>query len=70
MNRKGQTWSHNKFGIVFTVLRSHHPTADRRYWIHSVVFLENEKALNLVGTKQELQEAEERQFEKYLKRIG
>lgn len=57
MNRKGQTWCVNTLGVVVTVLRSHKPTASRRFWLHEVVFLDNEQSPHLVGTKQELQEA-------------
>ncbi len=58
MNRKGQTWCVNTLGVVLTVLRSHRPTTTRRFWIHDVVFLENDRSPHLIGTKQELQEAE------------
>lgn len=69
MNRKGQTWCADKHGVVFTVLRSHQPNVSRRYWVHEIVYLENEKRPGAVGTKHELQEAESRQFEKWLKRV-
>lgn len=70
MDRKGQTWSHRKRDIVFTVLQSHRPTADRRFWLHKVLFLENESAPHKVGTKQELHEEESAAlFEKLLKRV-
>lgn len=57
MNRKGQTWCVNTLGVVLTVLRSHKPTTSRRFWLHDVVFLENTRSPNLIGTKQVLQEA-------------
>jgi len=69
MDRKGQTW-HCRM-TVFTVLASYKPTSSRRYWKHSIVYLDYPK-VRYVGTKQELDEAIGEPFESYkdMKRLA
>ncbi len=62
MDRKGQTW-HCKT-TVFTVLSSYKPSLARRYWKHTIVYLDYHKP-QYIGIKMELDEAIEEPYESY-----
>lgn len=53
------------------MLASYKPTSSRRYWKHSIVYLDYPK-VRYVGTKQELDEAIGEPFESYkdMKRLA
>lgn len=67
MDRKGQTWCAAQHDVVFVVLKSREKREG--FWAHDVVFLENGSAPHLTGTKGELLESQNNEFDSFLTRL-